>query len=167
MKYIKLVIIILAPLLLFVGCQGPTFTEPSRPSVKKEVTIAENYSHQITVKNKTILVEVVDTDASRAQGLSKRLSLEDVNGMLFDFRNTNISRPSFWMKDMNFAIDIIWIANNRIVGITENIPPPKNNDVLSDALPTYPAPQDITHVLEVPSGWSKRYDIVIGDAVKL
>ena len=103
--------------LLLTSC-GRTKFEPVRPEVKSEQThISENYDRSLTIADKNILVEVVDTDNARKLGLSYRPSLENNRGMLFDFTNTTDKRPSFWMKDMRFSIDIIWINNGTVVGI--------------------------------------------------
>ena len=162
MHRIRFAIIFFVPLFLFAGCSGPTFTQPTRPSVKDSQAIAEDYSHPMQVGKAAILVEVANTDATRTQGLSDRENLKDGQGMLFDFSNTQTPRPSFWMKDMNFDIDIIWIANGKIVGITPNVPAPQD----SNKLPTYAPPTDISHVLEVPSSYSERAGIKIGDTVR-
>lgn len=149
--------------LLFAGCNGPTFTQPTRPSLNKSSANNQLYNKPITINDKTIYVQVVDSDPERELGLSGRESLEDGQGMLFDFTNTSFSRPSFWMKDMKFSIDIVWIKNQTIVGITPNIPAPTN----PNNLPTYPPPSDITHVLELPSGYTERARIKTGDTVKI
>lgn len=147
--------------LLLTSC-GRTKFEPVRPEVKSEQThISENYDRSLTIADKNILVEVVDTDNARKLGLSYRPSLENNRGMLFDFTNTTDKRPSFWMKDMRFSIDIIWINNGTVVGIEKNAPVPTE----ATQLPTYTPPTNISHVLEVPSGWSDKNNIRIGNAV--
>lgn len=156
-------VLILTVTLIGFGCSGPTFTPPNRPSSVSVQSIVENYSTPIQVANHKLLVEVVNTDESRAQGLSGRAKLESNQGMLFDFTNSNIKQPSFWMKDMKFDIDIIWIFNGSVIGITPNIPAPTD----PSNLPSYGPPGDITHVLEVASGWSAKQKIKIGDKVKL
>lgn len=163
MTHYKLLIILSACLFLFAACSGPTFTEPTRPSINDSTTIPENYSTPIQVGGQNIFVEIVNTDATRAQGLSDRKELKNGQGMLFDFTNTSLTRPSFWMKDMHFDIDIIWINNGTIIGITPNVPAPST----PNNLPSYPPPSDVTHVLEVPSGWSERTNTKVGDLVKI
>lgn len=154
--------IILSSLLLS-GC-GNNKIESTRPQIKSDrVTAPTNYSHLISVGENKLLVEVVSTDIDRAEGLSNRTDLKDGTGMLFDFTNTENNQPSFWMKDMNFDIDIVWIANNQVIGINKNIPAPKDNS----NLPTYPPPGAITHALEVPSGWTDKNEIKIGDSINL
>ncbi len=160
----KNIIVMLASLsLLFAGCTGPTFTEPTRPSFNDSSSQQAPYTTPIQINDQTIFVEIVDTDSSRAQGLSGRELLKDGQGMLFDFTNTSLTQPSFWMKDMKIDIDIIWINNNTVIGITPNVPRPTD----SENLPTYPPPSNITHVLEVPSGYAERAKINVGDQVKL
>lgn len=118
---------------------------------------------KINVAGHELNVEVADNDTSREQGLSGREKLDDGNGMLFDFTNTNFKTPGFWMKDMLISIDIVWINNGKVIGVQANAPlPPQDAD-----LPVYSPPGDVTHVLEVPAGWYKNNNIKIGDSVQI
>lgn len=115
----------------------------------------------IEVGDTKVKVEIANTPQLKAQGLSNRQSLSQNQGMLFVFNN--YSKPGFWMKDMQFPIDIIWIKDNTIVDITKNIPPPK----VGESLKSY-YPQDNTnYVLEVNAGWCDDNKIKIGDIVEL
>jgi hypothetical protein len=67
---------------------------------------------EIKVNGITILVEVAKTDIQRRVGLSNQDSLPEGEGMFFVFTQKNI-KPPFWMKDMRFAIDILWINDNE------------------------------------------------------
>lgn len=118
---------------------------------------------KILVANQEVNVELANSEEARTLGLSGREKLDDGNGMLFDFTGTNFTKPGFWMKDMLISIDIIWINNGKIVGIENNVPlPPEDAD-----LPVYYPPSEITHVLEVPEGWSRKNNIVVGESVSL
>ncbi len=157
--------------LLSAGCYKQDH-ELLRPSMENnqstvDTILAENYNTPITVGDRKLSVEIVDTDESRKLGLSNRATLLEGKGMLFDFTNTDTTLPSFWMKDMNFDLDIIWINQNKIIGITTNVPAPKNKNISETLLPSYPPPSAITHVLEVPSGWSKKNNIKTGDEIKI
>lgn len=68
---------------------------------------------------------------------------------------------TFWMKDMLFSLDIIWIDNGKIVGINKNVSVPKN-----DIIPTYTSTQPITHVLEVNAGFASKHNIEVGSTVE-
>lgn len=102
-------------------------------------------------------------------GLSGRQTLGKNEGMLFDFK-TPKNDLFFWMKDMLFDIDIIWIADKKIIGITPNIPSPEKDkglEIKDLRLPAYSPPSDVDQVLEVNAGWSEKNKIKIGDEVKL
>lgn len=157
--------------LLSAGCyqQDHQLLRPKveESSVQNEIQ-KENYNTSITVGNKKLLVEVVNTDASRELGLSNRKSLSDENGMLFDFTNTDIVRPSFWMKDMDFDLDLIWIENGKIIGISSGATKPTAEQKQDTSkLATYDPPSDITQVLEVNGGWCKKNNIKVGDTINI
>jgi uncharacterized membrane protein (UPF0127 family) len=124
------------------------------------------YTTPLYVGNKKISVQIVKTDQELASGLSGREKLLDSEGMLFDFGKS--LKPVFWMKDMNFDLDLIWIKNKKIVGITADVPAPVKDGGLKiqdSALPLYPSPSEVDMVLEVRAGWSKKNNIKIGDEI--
>jgi uncharacterized membrane protein (UPF0127 family) len=85
-------------------------------------SLLDNERRLLTPKG-FITVEVVDTPELRGQGLSGRESLTSDKGMLFVFDNTSESN-CFWMKDMNFSLDMIWLNENReVVTVTSNVTP--------------------------------------------
>lgn len=103
----------------------------------------------ITVGGIAVSVEIADEPGERAQGLSGRAGLAPGTGMLFVFPQPG--PRSFWMKDMRFCLDLVWIESDLVQGATMNVCPTK---VLSDAdLPTYSSPGPVSYVLEVPAGW--------------
>jgi uncharacterized membrane protein (UPF0127 family) len=117
----------------------------------------------ISINGNQLEVEVVTTNEGRKRGLSKRSSLEKDTGMLFVFNNDQ--RPTFWMKDMNFPIDIIWIDEEKIVGIDKNLEP--ESGIADEDLTLYPAPQKIDYVLEVNAGYSDDHSLEKDNLVDL
>ena len=103
-------------------------------------------------------VEIADTMLAQARGLSGRESLAENSGMLFVFKSP--SMQSFWMKDMQFPLDFVWIAEGKVIGITENVPFEP-----ATATQSPPAPADM--VLELPAGAVQRDGIRVGDVVEL
>ena len=105
-----------------------------------------------------LTVELARTSAEQVRGLSGRPPLKNGQGMLFVYDSP---RPvSIWMKDMLFALDIVWIRDGRIVAIEKRAPP------LDSTGPerVYTALADL--VLEVPAGFTDRQKIRVGDSVR-
>ncbi len=113
----------------------------------------------IKINDHSIVVEIKNTEAEREKGLSDRSSLAEGHGMLFVFEKDG-TYP-FWMKDMLFPIDIIWISSSgSIIGIYENITP--------DTYPqTFSSQSPARYVLELPANSVKRLKINVGDIVRL
>ena len=101
-----------------------------------------------------ITAMVADTDQLREKGLGDRLSLEKNSGMLFFFDQP--ATYGFWMKDMNFPIDIIWVdGQKKVVGVAPAVPTSTYPSIFSP-------PSAISFVLEVNSGSAARFGIVTG-----
>lgn len=67
-------------------------------------------------------LERADSSSERAQGLSGRTGLKPKTGMLFVFDRPD--KQCFWMKDMQFPIDMIWAdSNKKIIKIEKNVSP--------------------------------------------
>lgn len=112
---------------------------------------------RISKSNTIYQVEVVSTPALRNLGLSHRSSLAPSTGLLFVFEEEGYY--PFWMKDMNFPIDIIWLnKEKKIVHIEASVFPS-----------TYPlsfvSTEPALYVLEIPAGSSNIDDIHIGDNI--
>lgn len=115
-----------------------------------------------TVNNYTFKLEVAKTQQEKEIGLSKKKTLEKNAGMLFRFEKP--SYYPFWMKDMKFPIDIIYIRDGRIVTIHKNVKPPKS---LNENLPIYNSSEPADTVLEINAGLVQKYNIKEGDIVKI
>lgn len=117
----------------------------------------------VTINNKKINIEVADDPIEKAQGLSGKKSLDEGAGMLFVWESK--VKPGFWMPDMNFAIDIIWISDNKIVSIDKNVLPEPG--VSLNKLKKYYPSEPVNFVLEVNAGFSDKQNLKIGDTVKI
>jgi uncharacterized protein len=105
-----------------------------------------------------VMVEVADTGEKRSRGLAGRDGLEENRGMWFRFDQPG--QYGFWMKGMKFPLDFIWIADNKVVEITESV----LVDV-SESPKVYQPQQPIDAMLEVNAGWVNRNGVKIGDRV--
>jgi uncharacterized membrane protein (UPF0127 family) len=108
-------------------------------------------------------VIAVNTPRSIEQGLSGQPTMP-ANGMLFLLPDLRI--PRFWMIDMQFDLDMIWLRDGIVVDVTEGVPAPEPDTAPYD-LPTY-SPKELTNqVLEVPAGFVQQYGVSIGDQLEL
>ena len=120
-----------------------------------------NLFKTVLINNCQLKVEVADTPFKRSQGLSYRESLPADHGMLFVFEDyVNVG---FWMKDMQFPLDIIWLQDDNIIDITENVPVPQENDPLK----SYHASGPVNYVIEVNAGWVKENNIKLDDKIQV
>ncbi len=107
----------------------------------------------------TVYVTVADTEAEREQGLGGRSGLDEDEGMLFIFDEDG--QWGFWMKDVSFAIDIVWLdSSGKIVYIAENVGPETYPQVFTSS-------EAARYVIELPAGWAKEYNLQNGDIVRL
>lgn len=110
---------------------------------------------RITLREKPLLLELALTDDERRQGLSGREQLSPDEGMLFVFGEAGIF--PFWMKEMKFPLDIIWIRNGVVVDVA-SLPPPDGLAYPATHTPTEPADM----VLELVAGGAERYGLSEG-----
>jgi uncharacterized membrane protein (UPF0127 family) len=103
-------------------------------------------------------LEAATTNSERTLGLSGRKSMPTEQGMLFDF---HVSREyCMWMKDMNFALDMMWLNEKKeIVYMIENVTPD-----------TYPkafcGPKTARYVVEVNTGVVKAGGLRVGQRLR-
>lgn len=117
------------------------------------------YLFDMRIDGLNLNVELANTVEKRTIGLSGRKKMGNNQGMLFAFDSPGFY--SFWMKDMNFPIDVIWISKNlKIVDITENVQPGSfPQKFVSGEMAQY--------VLEVNAGWTRDHKIEKGMMVYL
>jgi hypothetical protein len=117
-------------------------------------------SPTVGLAGRVLRVEIADTPILQTQGLSNHAPLTDEEGMLFIFGQK--SRRTFWMKEMLFPLDIIWIDGNTIVKIDKKLPPegPSPSKLYDSGVP-------VDFVLEVNGGWSDSAGLKEGDKLKI
>lgn len=159
-KHILFPIAITALIIVSLGL----FVKKYQPNTISQVGSSQTQDKKPKVKiNDTeIEVEIADTEEKRTKGLSGRNSLEADKGMLFVFPKG--TKATFWMKDMKFDIDIIWIKDEKVVKIDKNAKAPEENTP-ENKLTLYPSEGPIDYVLEVNSGFSDKNNIKEGDPV--
>ena len=113
---------------------------------------------KICFKHTCIEAEIADSEEKRVKGLMFREDLTESQGMLFVLEPGQ--KPKFWMKNVKFSLDIIWInEDKRVVDIKTNIPPCR------DYCESIGSKQEARYILEVRGGFVNKYQIKIGDEV--
>ncbi len=126
------------------------------------IQTTEFHDHQkVTAKlhDQTLTLEVVNTPQSMAQGLSNRTEI-GCDGMLFLLGNHGT--PRFWMREMLFDLDFIWLKDDTVTDITLDAKKPVSfQDPLQIYSPTAPA----NMVLEVNAGKVAEWRVQKGDVL--
>ena len=133
--------------LLLIGCERGEPAAANAPAAPRA---------RVTIGVHVIDAEVADTPERKERGLSGRAALADGHGMLFPYDTPG--RYGFWMPNMRFDIDILWIRSGRIV----HVEPSVSKD---DAQRIYRPSADADLVLELPAGTAARHGFRVGDAV--
>jgi len=119
-------------------------------------------SHPLTAKVKindaVLQVELAITAQEKERGLGGRRSLEANHGMLFVYDHQELY--PFWMKNMRFPLDFIWISDKTVVDLTASVPPPETSQ-----LPIYHPKVPVDKILEINAGEAERIGIKTGDKV--
>ena len=132
--------------------------------------LAKNHTPEnikyVKIAGQNIKVDLALTNGEQELGLSGRKSLNENEGMLFVFNLPG--KYPFWMKDMNFPIDIIWLAPPEAgVGSAKVVYIKKN--ALPELYPETYGPgendENAKYVLEVMAGFSDKNNLKIGDSV--
>ncbi len=119
----------------------PSIPSGGQPGLPREV---------VRVGGVALDVEIADDPSEREHGLSGRSGLATGTGMLFRFPAPAVQ--PFWMKDMRFPLDIVYIHEGRIREVFADVPFPPAAGTPVTVVPTGPADA----VLEVPAGEAAR-----------
>src|ERR671925_2037725 len=115
----------------------------------------------VTVNGVGLVVDIAETGEQMSKGLAIKDSLNETEGMLFVFSEPR--QYVFWMKDMKFPIDIIWLDSDKtVVHIEHNLQPCS----LNVFCPTYKPDNNALYVLETVAGFAEKHDIIEGTRVQ-
>lgn len=106
---------------------------------------------KISAAGNSLWAQIADTDAERETGLSGRGCIPKERGMLFKFSQPG--QYAFWMKNMKFPIDIIWIGpDKKVVTVRADVSP-------STYPETFTSDKPAQFVLELAAGEAERLGI--------
>src|SRR3989338_726742 len=116
----------------------------------------------IEIDGRSFVVAVADEPAELQRGLSGQ---EAQRMMLFVFPDSQ--QRSFWMQDMLYSIDIVWLDQGRVVAVDSDLPLP--GEAADQDLPRFISPQPVDMVLEIPVDFRRESGINIerGDTIMI
>jgi len=124
----------------------------------------ENIPKLILPNGNVVIAEIADTFEERSKGLSGRDDLADNSAMVFMFKEENYH--SFWMPDMNFPIDIVWLDSDyKVVDVARNVKPMP--ELEQKNLPKYINKKPAMYVLEFNAGFFELNNLALGQEIKL
>jgi uncharacterized membrane protein (UPF0127 family) len=131
--------------------------EPAQMEERSPLDISMYTKTRLMAGKHAINVMIASTDDQWTQGLSGAASLARGEGMWFAFNDDDVRE--FWMPDMNFAIDIIFVDHNNVVLNVEANAEPETN-LMQPKI--FRSAGEARYVLEVPAGDAARMGIVRG-----
>ncbi len=154
-KYITLFLSVL--MISFYACKE----SPQKNVLTKEITFKKE-GEAILKKQETdsvltqLDIEIADDEYQRQTGLMYRHSMQNNQAMLFIF---NDERPrSFYMKNTEFPLDIIYLNKDKqVVSIQKNAEPFNVNSL--------PSQKPAQYVLEVNAGLTDKWTLTPGDVL--
>lgn len=156
--------IIQVVLLILITGVGVFLFSPKGSKINLPFVPQQPIFSNLEISGAVLKVELADTAAKRAKGLSGRQGLKESEGMLFVFEKAD--KHPFWMKGISFPLDFVWINGSKVVDILQNIQPP-NPGQQDASLSIYSSKVETDKVLEVAAGTVEKLDIKVGDVIKL
>lgn len=146
-------------LMLFVFCIGHPWIQVSAGAVG---IVDDPDRRKVCIEDVCVSAIVADTPELQQKGLMFRSTLPEGQGMLFVYDRPG--RYSFWMKNMHFSLDIIWIDDTlRVSEIMRGVPPCPPEGRCEPFAPHIPA----QFILEVPAGFVDTYNVHQGSRVSI
>ncbi len=110
------------------------------------------HSRNVKLGSTTYKLEVASSEAAKEKGLGARSGMPSDHGMEFPYASPG--QQCYWMKDMHFSLDIIWLDSARkVVKIQPNLAPS-----------TYPKSYcaNAQYVVELNAGQAARAGLRLG-----
>ncbi|RNC89384.1 MAG: DUF192 domain-containing protein [Allomuricauda sp.] len=125
--------------------EAVSFTKEGELNIFKGDSIAAQFA-----------IEIAESAYETQTGLMYRESMQDEQAMLFIFSQEAVH--SFYMKNTEFSIDIIFIDGNSKIATIHKNAQPYDESSLSSEVP-------IKYVLEVNAGLSDKFALIEGDSI--
>ncbi len=153
----KSFILVLMSFFVFLSCK----TEAKREIKTETISFKKEGDLSILkVETDSIIsnfdIEIAETEYETQTGLMYRSSMEENQAMLFIFPEE--AMHSFYMKNTEFPLDIIYIDGNQKIASFQKNAQPYDESGLTSKVP-------IKYVLEVNAGLSDQMGLQVGDSI--
>lgn len=121
----------------------------------------DKYNYIAKINSKYFLLDKAVTSGEQELGLSFRDRMCERCGELFIFEREGIY--PFWMKDMRFDLDIIYLdKDKKVIDIFTNVKKENYNDKSPEIIVSNIRTK---YVLELNAGSTEKYGIKLGDVL--
>jgi uncharacterized protein len=111
----------------------------------------------VSIDGFNMTADLALTSEQKEKGLSVKEKLKENEAMLFVFEES--AKHSFWMKDMKFPIDIIWLdSDGKVIHIEKRLEPCTSVFTCTSYNPS----RDSQFVLETVAGIVQRLNVSVG-----
>ncbi len=119
---------------------------------------AAKYSHYFEIDGEKILLENAKTERDKIKGLANRPYIEENTGMVFFYESQ--SEQAFWMRNVNFPLDIIFMRESKITRMYKNAKP-----CTTEICKIYTSKGLTDKVIELPAGFCKKHKLKKGNFI--
>lgn len=116
---------------------------------------AVDYTHYFEINGQKVLLEEAKSERDKIRGLAKRPYLGENTGMVF-FYESQVEQ-AFWMRNVRFPLDIIFMKDSKITKIYKNAQP-----CTEEICKIYSSKGLTDEVIEVPAGFCKKHNLKKG-----
>lgn len=163
-------LLLILGLLFLGGCSDITPAEDSDDSVTTPKSAPSTEGQLLPIeahlyvgdRPDPILLEVARTPQQQMLGLMHRdrASLPDNQGMFFPFERPR--QAQFWMKNVKFSLDMLFISQGKIAAIDHKVPP-----CVIQLCPVYGPDLPVEGVIELAGGRAADLNLQPGEAITI
>lgn len=152
--------------ILLMGCSTPTPAISPTAAPNSQVSSSTNLGQKLPISAQAVIgrnvieLEVAQTPQQQAIGLMHRTAIPENRGMLFLFDSPQ--PVSFWMKNVRVPLDMIFMKDGVVKGISAAVPPCTTNPC-----PTYGPRTEINQVIELRGGRASQLGLKVNDKVNI
>ena len=127
----------------------------------KQQSAQVTYAKLFIYEKQVAELEVSERPSEKARGLMGRSTLPVGKGMLFPVKPPR--KVQIWMKDVNFAIDIVFIRNEKVVSVVPKVRPCLGQKDCPLYQPDFP----VDAVIELPAGQARSLQLQVGTFISI